>query len=187
MDKTFVLRVRLIGLRIADGFTFHVLSTLRFALNRQFEFVGLSCSLASWPAFASVPASFVRSPSQSERFDSYLENDFTKNHQFLWEYPYRSTVISHRIWRIYFRPEVIAKKNCRKCGLWWLRGVFRWFFKATTKFYKLFGDNQPNELLLAMTLLAASVRLQNAIKYCTKVRKTDLPGKESRIIRPCLI
>ena len=30
-----------------------------------------------------------------------------------------------------------------------------------------------------MALLAASDRLQNAIKYCTKVRKTGAAGKES--------
>ena len=45
------------------------------------------------------------------------------------------------------------------------------------KFYRRIGDNRPTHDP-DITSLSASGRLQNAIKYCRKVRKTDVAGKE---------
>ena len=77
---------------------------------------------------------------------------------------------------MYFRSEVVdvrkTAENDAYDGFGWnlLKTV-----KATiSKFYTLIVHNKPH-----MTSLAVSGRMQNAIKYCTKVRKTGAAGTES--------
>ena len=52
------------------------------------------------------------------------------------------------------------------------------FKRGSRNFTRLSGTAGPTDLP-DMTSLAAFSRLQNAIKYCTTVRKTDAAGKES--------
>ena len=75
--------------------------------------------------------------------------------------------------------------------------AFGWNFSRTVqarilKFYKFIEDNRSHKNLLEMTSPAASGRLQNVIKCCTKVPKTGPAGQESNnsatyclITKPC--
>ena len=79
--------------------------------------------------------------------------------------------------------KVTAKKNCRKCHLRRLWVEFRQnSLKDDQEMLHAFRGQSAPQSLPDMTSLAASGRLQNAIKYCTKVRKCVQPAK-GRIIQ----
>ena len=70
---------------------------------------------------------------------------------------------------IYFRPEVIAKKNCLKCHFALLRVEFIGKrFKQWSPSFNFLTRTIGLTNLLDMTSLAASGRLENAIKCCKK-------------------
>ena len=73
----------------------------------------------------------------------------------------------------YFRSKVILKKNHRKCRLRRLGSNFSRTVKAMiTKLSKPIGDYRPHK-----PAGYDSGRLQNAIKYCTNVRKMGPAGQ----------
>ena len=89
--------------------------------------------------------------------------------------------MSHDV-TIYFQSEIIAKQR-RKWHLLrvWVEFLENCTCARTTKFYLLIGHNSPTNLP-DLTSLAASGWLQNAIKYCIKVRKMVQSGHESHCL-----
>ena len=76
---------------------------------------------------------------------------------------------------IYLRREVIATKIVENtaCG-----GLSRERFKGGSRNFTHLSRTIGLTNLLDTTSLAASSRLQNAMKYCTKVRKTSPAGQK---------
>ena len=91
------------------------------------------------------------------------------------------TLFSHTEYDVttYFRSEVIAIKLSKIPLPTASGGISReWFKRGSPNFTYLSGTISFTNLM-DMTLLAASSRLQNAIKYYTKVHKTGPASKES--------
>ena len=79
----------------------------------------------------------------------------------------------------FFRTVAMAKKTVENAATDGFGGHSREMFKqGLQNFTHLLGTIGLRELS-DLTSLTASVRLQNAIRYCTKVRKTGASGKES--------
>ena len=127
--------------------------------------------LMSWPAYASVVVRRhkVRQSHLSRTLWPRIIKFYVGTHTDLFYIHTRYDVT------YCFRSEVLATKTIGIAAPTTSGGI--------SQFYMVIADVLPHKPAEYVTSLAVSSRLQNAIKYCTKVRKTA-PACHRVIIRP---